>query len=69
MTMTVEHALVAAAVTLAVLWLARRAWVRARDKYRSGPCCGDGCGCVKPMLFGPKKGGPGKPPEDRRKRP
>lgn len=66
MTVTTEHAVVAAAVTLAALWLVRRAWVRARDRYRSGPCCGDGCGCVKPMLFGPKKDGAPRTPEKRR---
>ncbi len=54
MSLHTEDILVALAIGVAIAWLARRAWVRARARYRTGPCCGEGCGCVKPLLFGPK---------------
>lgn len=53
--MTSDFLFVAAAVTVAALWLGRRFWLRARDRYRNGPCCGEGCGCAAPAVFGSKK--------------
>lgn len=53
--MTSDTLLVTAVVGIAALWLGVRIWKRAKAKYKSGPCCGEGCGCSGPVLFGPKK--------------
>lgn len=53
--MTSDTLLVTVAVAVAALWLGVRMWKRAKAKYKSGPCCGEGCGCSGPVLFGPKK--------------
>lgn len=53
--MTTDAVLVSAVIALAASWLAWRAWKRARDRYRKGPCCGEGCGCAAPVVFGRKK--------------
>lgn len=53
--MTADALFVTGAIVCAVLWIGARAWGRAKAKYRSGPCCGEGCGCSGPVLFGSKK--------------
>lgn len=58
--MSADTILVALIVAAASLWLLRRAWLGAKNRYRKSSCCGEGCGCVKPALFGPKK-----PPRDK----
>ena len=53
--MTADTLFVTGAVLVAALGLGVRAWRRAKRKYEAGPCCGGGCGCVKPVVFGAKK--------------
>ncbi len=52
--MTADALFVTAVIVTALLWLGWRMWVRARDRYRKGPCCGGGCGCAAPVVFGSK---------------
>lgn len=53
--MSTDAILVSLLVSGATAWLLHRAWRRARGRYRASSCCGEGCGCVKPLVFGPKK--------------
>jgi hypothetical protein len=65
--MTTDTLLVTGVVVTAAVWLGWRAWSRARDRYRKGPCCGEGCGCAAPLVFGSKKKKP-NPGKDSAKR-
>ena len=54
--MTADTLLVTGAVLTAALWLGVRIWRRAKAKYDAdSSCCGAGCGCSGPVMFGPKK--------------
>lgn len=53
--MTTDALLVTGAVLTAAIWLGVRTWRRAKKKYDAGPCCGGGCGCAAPVVFGGKK--------------
>ena len=50
-----RHDLFVTAVIIAAGWLGRRAWLKAKKRYQGGSCCGEGCGCAAPVVFGPKK--------------
>ena len=53
--MTADTLLVTGAVLAAAIWIGARTWRRAKAKYEAGSCCGGGCGCAAPVVFGAKK--------------